>query len=231
MRLSLIAVAVLGCTLLTHCTDAPQPQQSTTVVSEQPSLDSIYQQGTQALFQARPLSASAYSLSEQQVGQPFAAAMEFYHSKAEHSLRSQMQQAAEALSKVPTTAEQQENQQVMANIFGFYAGFAPVTQGYIDVWMGHSPFIINQINGPIIDMAGALVNSHSIKTATDAQNYLSRLQQFGPALKAVGDKFTTDVQSDWVPPRNCWQISMVISVKWINGSANNLPLARPIQSK
>ncbi len=224
MRLSLIAVAVLSCTLLTQCTEAPSPQQPSTVVSAQPSLDSIYQQGTQALFQARPLSASAYSLSEQQVGKPFAAAMEFYHSKGEHDLRSQMQQAADALSKAPTTAEQQENQQVMANIFGFYAGFAPVTQGYIDVWMGHSPFIINQINGPIIDMAGALVNSHSIKNATDAQNYVSRLQQFGPALKAVGDKFTTDVQSDWVPPRVLLEKTLSILTNYSPTDAKQHPL-------
>ena len=241
MRLSLIACAVLSCTLLSHCTEAPvskaptsQPTaEKTTTVVEQSNIDKVYQQGTAALFQARPLSASAYSLSEQQVGKPFANLMEFYHSSGENTLRSQMQTAVTALQQVPAdaTPEQRENQQVMANIFGFYAGAPGVTQGYIDIWMGHSPFIINQINGPVIDMAGALVNSHAIKTATDASNYLARLEQFGPALKAVGDKFATDVQTDWVPPRVLLEKTIKILDNYSQTEATTHPLYKDFATK
>ena len=243
MRLSLIACAVMSCTLLSQCTEAPVSNQATPpsqVAAEKvntgvdnSAVEKVYQQGTAALFQARPLSASAYSLSEQQVGKPFANLMEFYHSNGENTLRSQMQAAVTALQQMPAdaTAQQIENQQVMANIFGFYAGAPGVTQGYIDIWMGHSPFIINQINGPVIDMAGALVNSHAIKNATDASNYLARLEQFAPALKAVGDKFTTDVQSDWVPPRVLLEKTIKILDSYGQADATTHPLYKDFASK
>ena len=243
MRLSLIACAVISCTLLSQCTEAPVSNQSTptsqvaaekaNTVVDNSTVERVYQQGTAALFQARPLSASAYSLSEQQVGKPFANLMEFYHSSGENTLRNQMQAAVNALQQMPAdaTAQQIENQQVMANIFGFYAGAPGVTQGYIDIWMGHSPFIINQINGPVIDMAGALVNSHAIKNATDANNYLARLAQFAPALKAVSDKFTTDVQSDWVPPRVLLEKTIKILDSYGQADTTTHPLYKDFASK
>jgi uncharacterized protein (DUF885 family) len=233
MRLSAIACAVLCCTLLSQCTEAPVATAPVTVASEKIDAATIYQQGTAALFQARPLSATAYSLTEQQVGKRFNNAMEFYHSSAENTLRSQMQAAVSALQTLPTDvdAQQIENQQVMANIFGFYAGAAGVTQGYIDMWMGHSPFIINQINGPVIDMAGALVNSHAINNAADATNYLVRLEQFAPALKAVGDKFTTDVQSDWVPPRVLLEKTVKILESYGQADVTNHPLYKDFATK
>lgn len=238
MRLSLIACAVLSCTLLTHCTEAPVANTPTTTVVEKAAdvkinAEAIYQQATAELFQARPLSATAYSVPEALVGKPFANLMEFYHSTGENTLRSQMQAAVSALAHMPTdaTPQQIENQQVMANIFGFYAGAPGVTQGYIDMWMGHSPFIINQINGPVIDMAGALVNSHAIKNASDATNYLARLEQFAPALKAVGDKFTTDVKSDWVPPRVLLEKTIKILDNYGQADATSHPLYKDFATK
>lgn len=209
MRLSLCALAITTA-LLASCKPAPEsatvatPSAATTAaVANSPYAKDYYQAATQALFQARPLSASAYSLSEAQVGKPFAAEMEFYNSSRENALRQSMSDNAKALSALPLPelAQDAVSQQVMANILAFYAGDSKFPQGYIDMWMGHSPFIVNQINGPTIDMPGALLNSHPINNVQDAQNYLQRLSQFGPALNSVGDKFSTDLTSGWVPPR------------------------------
>lgn len=210
MRLSCCALAV-ATILLGGC--LPAPEQSTPAASaaattapaqpSSPNAAGYYQTATQALFQARPLSASAYNLSETQVGKAYAGEMEFYNSSRENALRQSMSENAKALEALPLPELPQEavNQQVMANILTFYAGDAQFPQGYIDIWMGHSPFIVNQINGPTIDMPGALLNSHPINNLQDAQNYLQRLTQFGPALGSVGDKFTTDLTSGWLPPR------------------------------
>jgi uncharacterized protein (DUF885 family) len=210
MRLSLLTVAIAA-GLLSACQPAadssasqPQPVAATPAVkTASPYAADYYQAATQALFQARPLSASAYSLSESQVGKAFAGEMEFYNSSAENALRESMAVNAKALSALPLPelAANAISQQVMANILAFYAGDPRFPQGYIDIWMGHSPFIINQINGPTIDMPGALLNSHPVKNAADAQNYLQRLEQFGPALRSVSDKFSTDQKSGWLPPR------------------------------
>ncbi len=210
MRISLLSLAIASSFMLTQCTEAPTPTGAPEAVAAVPaqaadsvSMPALFEQATQTLFQARPLSASAYNLSEQQVGKAYAASMEFYDSNTEGELRLQLRNIAAQLTAlpVPTEVAAADNQAVMANIISYYAGAANFPQGYIDVWMGHSPFIINQINGPTIDMPGALVNSHPINNLTDAENYLNRLQQFGPALKSVQDKFNTDVKAGWIPPR------------------------------
>lgn len=210
MRISLLSLAIASCLTLTQCTEAPTPaatpEQATaapSTVADAATMPALFEQATQTLFQARPLSASAYNLSEQQVGKAYTASMEFYDSKTEGELRLQLKSIAAKLTALPAPAElaAADNQAVMANIISYYAGAGNFPQGYIDVWMGHSPFIINQINGPTIDMPGALVNSHPINNLQDAEHYLSRLQQFGPALKSVQDKFNTDVKAGWIPPR------------------------------
>lgn len=210
MRISLLSLAIASSLTLSQCTEAPGPATAPDQVAAVPAavvdtatMPALFEQATQTLFQARPLSASAYNLSEQQVGKAYAASMEFYDSKTEGELRLALKNIATRLTALPVPAEvaAADNQAVMANIISYYAGAATFPQGYIDVWMGHSPFIINQINGPTIDMPGALVNSHPINTLQDAEHYLSRLQQFGPALKSVQDKFNTDVKAGWIPPR------------------------------
>lgn len=207
MKKTSLTLAVL--LALAACDKAPAPTTSTTAAPAAASApatvsaEALYAKATELLFQARPLSASAFSLSEAQVGKPFAADVDMYSATAEEKLRSELAAVLSQLEQVPvpSDADAADNLAVMKNLLGFYVGDSQVPQGYIDMWMGHSPFVINQINGPIIDMPGALVSSHPIKTAQDAQNYLHRLEKLGPALAAVGDKFDIDASKDWIPPR------------------------------
>lgn len=243
MRISLLSLAIASSLMLTQCTEAPStaPNSSSTTattpaaapVTDAASLQTMFEKATQTLFQARPLSASGYSLSEQQVGKPYAAAMEFYDSKTEGELRLQLKNIAEQLTALakPADVATADNQAVMANIIAYYAGASSFPQGYIDVWMGHSPFIINQINGPTIDMPGALVNSHPINTLQDAENYLTRLQQFGPALQSVQDKFNTDVKSGWIPPRVLLDKAKPILQNYGNSNAAEHALYKDFASK
>ncbi len=239
MRLSLCALAITTA-LLAGCKPAPESATvatptpaATPVAANSPYAKDYYQAATQALFQARPLSASAYGLSEGQVGKPFAAEMEFYNSSRENALRQSMSDNAKALSALPLPELPQEaiSQQVMANILAFYAGDSKFPQGYIDMWMGHSPFIVNQINGPTIDMPGALLNSQPINNAQDAQNYLQRLGQFGPALVSVGDKFSTDLTTGWVPPRVLLDKSLKILSTYAKADAQQHSLYQDFAKK
>lgn len=234
MRLSLLSLAIASSLLLTQCTEAPvapdssaskaaTAEQAQAAAFSAEAAQAVYQEATQVLFQARPLSASAYNLSVEQVGKAYQADMDIYNSAAEAELRSKMAALAAKLLAMPqpTDAQQADNLAVMANILNFYAGDSRFPQGYIDVWMGHSPFIINQINGPTIDMAGALLNSHPINNQTDAEAYLSRLEKFGPALKAVSDKFNTDVKNGFIPPRVLLDKARPILQSYSDSSTNH----------
>jgi uncharacterized protein (DUF885 family) len=233
MRLSLLSLAIASSLFLTHCTEAPKPAPSTTAEAPAATAETtvvtaqaLYDKATQTLFQARALSASAYGLTEQQVGKNYKAELEFFDSKHEGELRIALAKIAAELAAmpIPEDAVAADNQLVMANIIGYYAGDSRFPQGYIDPWMGHSAFIINQINGPTIDMPGSMVNSHPINNEQDAKNYLARLELFGPALKSISDKFNTDVKSGWIPPRVLLDKAQNILKNYGNSTATEHPL-------
>lgn len=212
----LLSTALSVTLALTACQDAPTVAESQAdgaekqAVTDKPdnkaiaaekSLTNLYRQATTTLFQARPLSASAYNLSEEQVGGSFADKLDIYSPAAEQKLRSQLSQLADQIAKQAEQTQADTNAAVVESILRYYAGAEDFPIGYIDMWMGHSPFIINQINGPLIDIPGALQNSHAINSVADAEHYLQRLSQFDTALRAVADKFRSDAAGGWIAPK------------------------------
>ncbi|MDR7121348.1 DUF885 domain-containing protein [Rheinheimera soli] len=239
MRLSLLTIAISGL-VLTACKDAPSTPQSTTatpatavVAAVAPTAEQLYQQGTQLLFQARALNASALGLSEEVVGKAFNTELENYSAEAEAQLRKQLNAVISQLAALPVPADavDAENQAVMLNIMQYYAGSKDFPQGYIDSWMGHSAFVVNQINGPTIDMAGAIQNSHPISSEQDAKNYLSRLEKFGAALKAVEQRFVSDAASGWIAPKVLLEKSLSILDGYASGDVTEHVLYKDFATK
>ena len=236
MRLSFLALTISGL-LLAGCNDAPKPVESTTpaaaVSPAAQTAEQLYQQATQILFQARALNASALGLSEEVVGKAFNTELENYSAEAEAQLRQQLNAVISQLAAlpVPTDAVDAENQAVMLNIMQYYAGSSEFGQGYIDSWMGHSAFVVNQINGPTIDMAGALQNSHPISNEQDAKNYLSRLEKFGAALKAVEQRFASDAATGWIAPKVLLEKSLPILDGYASGEVTEHVLYKDFAKK
>lgn len=67
--------------------------------------------------------------------------------------------------------------------------------------MGHSAFVVNQINGPLIDVPNNLINSHTIANISDAKDYLQRLSKFGDTLNSINQKVIEDAGQGWIPPK------------------------------
>lgn len=208
---------------------AVQPDSKTTDAEK--SLANLYQQATTTLFQARPLSASAYNLSEQQVGASFADELDIYSPSAEQKLRSQLSQLADRIAKQAEHLKSDNNAAVVESILRYYAGAPDFAIGYIDMWMGHSPFVINQINGPLIDIPGALQNSHAINNLADAENYLQRLAKFDTALKAVADKFRADAANGWMAPKVLLDKTLPILASYSGDDATTHVLYKDFTSK
>lgn len=239
MRLSFLALTISGL-LLTGCNDAPKSVESTTtttpVAAVSPAAqtaEQLYQQATQLLFQARALNASALGLSEEVVGKAFNTELENYSAEAEAQLRQQLNAVISQLAALPVPADavDAENQAVMLNIMQYYAGSNEFPQGYIDSWMGHSAFVVNQINGPTIDMAGALQNSHPVSNEQDAKNYLSRLEKFGAALKAVEQRFVSDAATGWIAPKVLLEKSLAILDGYARGEVTEHVLYKDFAKK
>jgi len=239
MRLSFLALTISGL-LLAGCNDAPKSVESTSITTPVEAVspavqtaDQLYQQSTQILFQARALNASALGLSEDVVGKTFNTELENYSAEAEAQLRQQLNAVINQLAALPVPADavDAENQAVMLNIMQYYAGSNEFPQGYIDSWMGHSAFVVNQINGPTIDMAGALQNSHPISNEQDAKNYLSRLEKFGAALKAVEQRFTSDAATGWIAPKVLLEKSLAILDGYASGEVTDHVLYKDFAKK
>lgn len=239
MRLSFLALTISSL-LVAGCNDAATQVESTTattpvaaVTTAAQTAEQLYQQATRLLFQARALNASALGLSEEVVGKAFNTELENYSPEAESELRKKLTAIATQLAALPLPADavDAENQAVMLNIMQYYAGSNEIPQGYIDAWMGHSAFVVNQINGPTIDMAGALQNSHPITNEQDAKNYLSRLEKFGTALKAVEQRFVSDAATGWIAPKVLLEKSLTILDGYAGGEATEHVLYKDFAKK
>ncbi len=175
----------------------PAVQQKASV-----DLDALYQQSAVALFSARPVSASMYGLSEADAGGFYNDRLDDYSPESEAKMRQNIRQLNDQLTAAePSTGIAEENRQVMMDINQYFAGDAQFDIGYIDVWMGLSAFVINQINGPLIDVPNTLATNHAINSADDAHNYLKRLSALGQFVDHVLAKSEHDIAKGWLAPR------------------------------
>ncbi|WP_154222083.1 DUF885 domain-containing protein [Marinicella rhabdoformis] len=190
----------------TEETTEVQTNQTTSVpVQEQAvkvDFDALYQKSTATLFSARPVSASMYGLNEAEAGGAYSHRLDDYSPEAEAKLRQGMR---ELKSKMTASDEQsgqaEENRQVMMDINQYFAGDEAFDIGYIDVWMGLSAFVINQINGPLIDVPNTLANNHVINSSEDAADYLKRLTAMGTFVDHVIAKSQHDIAQGWLAPK------------------------------
>lgn len=166
-------------------------------------LDQYYQSSIASLFKSRSLTASAFGVDESVTGSYFADQLEDYSPVAEAALRAELRQYQTLMSNYQgaLAPDADRNRRVIASIARYYAGHPDFDVGYIDTWMGMSAFVVNQINGPAIDVPSMLQNNHALKNLRDAQDYVARLQKFDDLLESVGAKAQADAAKNWLPPK------------------------------
>jgi len=166
------------------------------------SLSENFEKATKTLFQNRAVSATLFGVSDEVAGLHSKSELENYSPQKEAAFRRDISKVAANLNAIKTDSKtDEENRKVVADIVSYYAGAADFPQGFIDSWMGHSAFIVNQINGPLIDIPNNLINSHTIKNRKDAEDYLERLENFSQMLKSINQKLKEDAKSGWIPPK------------------------------
>ncbi|MET1253785.1 DUF885 domain-containing protein [Aliikangiella maris] len=201
------------------------PSQKT--LNPEQTLNKLYQQATKVLFQSRAASATLYGLSEKDVGIYFANRLENYSEKNEQKLRQQLHQISQQIRAVKVPSDNRiatENQQVMAHLTRYFAGIPDFNMGYIDVWMGLSPFVINQINGPLIDIPRYMQSDQAVKNEKQAQDYIQRLEEFDHFVDSVLQKQLADANKNWIPPK----IILQGSVRYINNFLADAPEKNPL---
>jgi uncharacterized protein (DUF885 family) len=208
--LSKIAICFAAIFSFTHCSgDNTKQSQAESVKQLQQSqqtaeLNTLYTQAGKALFLARPLAATSAGAPKELVGDKINTKMTSFTPESEAKLRSDLVSLTQQIAAFPEgglNSKQLENKQVMESVLRYFSGEPNFNIGYIDVWMGLSPFIINQINGPIIDVPRALTDAHQINTLQDATDYIVRLKQLDELIASVQEKFLADAKLNWLPPK------------------------------
>lgn len=166
------------------------------------TLSVYYQKSAQILLTARPTYASVLGVDAALGGENYAAKIGDYSPEAEKKLRHHLGELNTRISTLETKDGQaKENQQVMQRLTRYFSGHSDFDIGYIDTWMGLSPFIINQINGPLIDVPSRIVTNHRIENLKAAEDYLERLKAFNGFVQSVVAKLAADTDSGWIPPK------------------------------
>lgn len=182
----------------------PQKDENQKVprISQKLAAEKLFQNSAKILFKYRAVSASVYGVSEKLTGYHYQDQLEDYSPNNEKKFRAEMQDNAEKIAKLASTLKvNNENVNVVENITQYFAGDKDFAIGFIDSWMGHSPFIVNQINGPMIDVPNNLINSHTINNVKDAQDYISRLSKFKTMADSILKKVKADASENWIPPK------------------------------
>ncbi len=171
------------------------------------TLSAYYQKSAQILLTARPTYASVLGVDASLGGNDYNAKIGDYSPEAEKALRHSLRQINKKITNLEIKDSQikdsqaKENKQVMQQLTRYFSGHNDFEVGYIDTWMGLSPFIINQINGPLIDVPDQIITNQRIESIEDAEDYIARLDAFNPFVQSVVSKLAADTDSGWIPPK------------------------------
>lgn len=166
-------------------------------------LHEVGQQALEKYLEQRPSTALFYDLYEAGGRAASASKIEDYSVACETTLRSEMRSIASVIRgqiEPAMEADLKVRLQALASQVDIFAGYTDAPFGYIDTWAGHVPFIINQINGPLIDIPEALVNSFAVSDEADATFYLQRLTSLKHMIASVVEKFENDLKQGWYAP-------------------------------
>ncbi len=220
MKNTVILIIWLGTVLLLGCNSEDTSKTVTEKTSEISTLTTskvatskekaakdeaqqTFANAAKVLFRNRSISASLFGVADEQAGYHYASTLEDYSPVAEANFRAEMRTVSKQLLSIRNHQNKSlaENISVMVDLTRYYAGAEDSSVGFIDGWMGHSAFILNQINGPMIDIPNNLANSHTINGVEDANDYLKRLNQFDDLAKSILEKAKTDEANGWIPPK------------------------------
>jgi len=243
---SLLTSAVIAALGLTACNDSKtvvaETKTTTTaitavpkeVVSSKQQLASLYLQAKLSLFKQRALSATMYGLSKKDVGQAISGEMEFFSPDDEKQLRAELLLISNKIANIKLEGGDitaRNNQQVMAGITRYFAGEPSFSIGYIDTWMGLSPFIVNQINGPLIDIPRVMQNDQPITSEQEALDYIARLAQFDKLASTIIEKQTADAAQNWLPSKVTLQGAIKYLKGFTSGAAEQHPFVSVFRDK
>lgn len=202
---------------------------------EQPAVSPLqanFDRSATVLFHARPHYATVLGVDESLAGGAYNDRLDDYSPAAEAQMRQALREINDQLAAMAETSQvDRDNQQVMINLNRYFSGHEDFDIGYIDLWMGLSPFVVNQINGPLIDVPNYMVSNQKINSLQDAEDYLTRLDGYDAFLQSVMAKLSHDTEQGWIPPKVIIDKTIAGLEAFIEPAATDHPLYKTFASQ
>lgn len=195
-----------------------------------PDLGTLYQNIGDDYVRHNPNFATLLALSPEQAKYDFASQLPDYSPAGTAKLRKTMAQHLVTLKAIPADADP-DNTAIISSITAYYAGSNSHPQGFIDSWGGHLPYVVNQINGPLIDIPQGMQDQFLVKNRQDADNYIARLSKLANMVDGVVAQQQADAKSGWVPPKALLNGAVAANEQFSKNAAANHPLVTSFATK
>lgn len=204
-----------------------------TDASKRASIDDKVTQLTQDYIRSQPALATSLNLSPEIAGD-FQRKLPDLSSAGMKQLQLKMRQAAAQLATIDREGlSEADKRHVDVNevIANYYAGDSQFDAGYIDVWAGHLPYIVNQINGPLIDTPTTLIDQQAILNLNDAEDYLERLSALATMTLQVKAKVEADAAKGVILPKPLFANTLKFFANFTQKPASDHPLVSSFEEK
>lgn len=238
MKKWVLALAVSSA--LVACSKPQQTSQATTATSaveKSNAADALMKkvdQYTLTFLKQQPALATMLAIDEQVAGGAYNHRFPNYSPNGMAETQRAMNKASTEITNVDATSlnnKQKTHQQIVSNIFEYYAGSAYFSGGYIDTWAGHLPYIINQISGPLIDTPKLMQVQQSVTNKKEAEAYLARLNTMDQFVDQVIEKYQEDIKNGIVLPKKLHPKTLAFFENFLSAISSEHELVRTFSEK
>ena len=153
-----------------------------------------------------PELSSSVSVPVEQAGGPYENRLVDFSPAAEQSRRALLARflsELEAVDPERLDTNAKVTLDVARSIYGSMVASSDIGYGrqYPFWYYGHTPYVVNQISGPHIDIPTLMANQQGVSSLAEADDYLARLAAFGPTFDGIIEKIRADAEIGVTPPR------------------------------
>ena len=205
-----VCAALAGCsnsnnveTANTQAGMSPAAAMAATASVTREQIDAIIDRHTKAYMMMQPALATGLNVDASVAGD-YHKRLPDYSPTGMKAVQTTMAAAANELEALDLSGlSEQDKLHVKVNkaIDLYFAGDSHFSAGYIDTWGGHLPFVVSQINGPLIDIPSVLQDQHVVNSVEDAENYITRLLAFAVVIEQVLEKVKADEKAGVILPK------------------------------
>ncbi len=173
----------------------------TTVTAEDPA--QVIERAIRSILRLSPQAGTLLGLSEDYMGGHFADRLDDYSPQGRERFRDTVRAAQRTLAAIDRGALDDKTAltlDVARAVVDAHAATFFAATGSNDVLFGYQPYVINQLQGPHINIPNLLQTQHAIENARDAEDYLARLRAIGSAFDGAIASVTRDAQAGVVLP-------------------------------